>query len=58
MVEVGYITDQLWVIAMLALIATAVTVSTAGIRASVTTIAPTTMLSTVHDTWLVQLLPM
>ena len=43
---------------MVALIATAVTVSTAGIRASATTRAPTTTLSTVHDTWLVQLLPM
>ena len=42
---------------MVALIATAVTVSTAGIRANVTTIAQTAMLPTVHDTWLVQLLP-
>ena len=42
---------------MVALIATAVTVPTAGIRASATAVAPTTTLPTVHDTWLVQFLP-
>ena len=57
MVEGGYIEDQVWVVAMVALIATAVTVPTAGIRASATAVAPTTTLPTVHDTWLVQFLP-
>ena len=42
---------------MVALIATAVAVPTVGITASVSTVATITALTTLHDTWLILLLP-
>ena len=42
---------------MVALIATAVMVSTVGITASVSTVATITALTTPDDTWLILLLP-